>query len=410
MKRACSKNVNLHENNTCEFHPTIKIKNYLRMKITYIILLTLGFMLTLTRCVSPFEPKGATVEGLLVIEGDMVLNDTTVITLSRSASIASTEKKQYVYGATVYIKDTEGRTYNASPKIVSGVLTYVIPTSSLDLNTTTNYKLIVNTPGGGMYESDYIPVLETSDIDEITYEVDSVHQTATFYVSSKSSENLSNYYRWDYSEDWEFTSKYSTFLYYDSKKKQIIDSLVPWYYCYKKAASTGIYVANTTALSDNRVYKKPLATIYKNDDRLSLLYSMEVTQRSLTREGYLYWENLSKNSSDLGGIFSPQPSEMKGNLTCVSNPDEVVLGFISAVIQKKKRIFAYAKDISLFESDDDCSLIEAALPYEEMKKNGYEIVAFDDMSNASFWAMKKCVDCRVSGTKLRPSFWPLHHN
>ena len=26
MKRACSINANLHENNTCEFHPTIKIK------------------------------------------------------------------------------------------------------------------------------------------------------------------------------------------------------------------------------------------------------------------------------------------------------------------------------------------------------------------------------------------------
>jgi len=32
MKRACTKNANLHENNTCEFHPTIKLENYIRMK------------------------------------------------------------------------------------------------------------------------------------------------------------------------------------------------------------------------------------------------------------------------------------------------------------------------------------------------------------------------------------------
>ncbi|MEA5005066.1 MAG: DUF4249 domain-containing protein [Rikenellaceae bacterium] len=358
-------------------------------------------------CISPFEPKGASVEGLLVVEGDIILNDTTVITLSRSTAISSTQSKQYVFAATVWVESSDGGKYYGVSKVENGVLTYLIPTAGL--STTAQYRLKVNTPNGGQYESNFVTALETPDIEDITWSVDSVYQTATFFVTSKASENNSNYYRWDYTEDWEFTSRYNSFVYFDSKNNKIVDTVMNWYYCYKKGVSTGIYVANTSSLSENRVYKKPIATFGKHDDRLCLLYSMEVTQRSLTREGYLYWENLSKNSSDLGGIFSPQPSELKGNITCLSDPEEVVLGFISAVTTKKKRIFAYAKDIRLFDFGDDCSIVEGVSTWADMKNGGYELVGFDDMTGATLWAMKKCVDCRLTGTKNRPSFWPLHH-
>ncbi len=51
-------------------------------------------------CISPFEPKGASVEGLLVVEGDIILNDTTVITLSRSSSLSSCLNKS-LYNSTL---------------------------------------------------------------------------------------------------------------------------------------------------------------------------------------------------------------------------------------------------------------------------------------------------------------------
>ncbi|MCK9628127.1 MAG: DUF4249 domain-containing protein [Bacteroidales bacterium] len=347
-------------------------------------------------------------EGILVVEGDITLNDTTVISLTRSAVISSTQQKQYVYAATVWLESSDGGIYYGVPKVESGVLTYQIAT--IGLSSSAQYRLKINTPGGGQYETGFLPVMETPDIEDITWSVDSVYRTVTFFVTSKASNNTSNYYRWDYTEDWEFTSNYNTFVYYDSKRNKIIsDTLVNWYYCYKKGVSNGIYVANTSSLSENRVYKKPIATFGRHDNRLRMLYSMEVTQRSLTREGYLYWENLSKNSSDLGGIFSPQPSELKGNITCTSNPDERVLGFISAVITKKKRVFAYAKDINIFEFNDDCSIVVGQSSWADMKTSGYELVGFDDMTNATLWAMRKCVDCRLQGTKTRPSFWPLNH-
>ncbi len=375
------------------------------IKCSVVILLSIIVL----SCISPFEPKGASVEGLLVIEGDIILNDTTVITLTRSTSIASTQPKQYVYAATVWVESSDGGKYYGVPKVENGVLTYLIPTAGL--STSAQYRLKVNTPNGGQYESKFVPALETSDIEDVTWSVDPVYKTTTFMVTSKSSDHSSNYYRWNYTEDWEFTSRYSTLVYYDAKKNEIVDSLVYFYYCYKKGVSNGICVANTTELNENRVYKKPIATFSRYDDRLSVLYSMEVEQRSLTREGYLYWDNLGKNSSELGGIFSPQPTEMRGNITCTSNPDEIVLGFISAVLTKKKRIFAYAYELGVFEFNVDCPTLEVAdnetWPY--LKQSGYEAIAINEIEGTTLWAMKRCVDCRVTGTKDRPSFWPLNH-
>jgi hypothetical protein len=375
------------------------------IKLSVVTLLSFAIL----SCISPFEPRGASVEGLLVVEGDIILNDTTVITLSRSSSVSSTQPRQYVFAATVWVESSIGGKYYGVPKVENGVLTYKIPTAGL--NTSAEYRLKVNTPNGRQYESEFVPALETPDIDEVTWKVDPVYKTTTFMVSSKSSEAASNYYRWTYTEDWEFTSRYSTFVYYDKKKKAIVDTLMNWYYCYKKGESNAICVASTNELDENKVYRKPLVTFDKHDDRLSVLYSMEVAQRSLTREGYLYWENLSKNSSDLGGIFSPQPTEMRGNITCISDPDEIVLGFTSAVLTKKKRVFAYAYDIGVFEFNVDCPLVDSDSPdmWAYLKDAGYEVVAINEVEGTTAWAMKNCVDCRVTGTKNKPSFWPLSH-
>lgn len=379
------------------------------MKTYFSIFFSIAILLLFSGCISPFEPKGASVEGLLVVEGDIVLNDTTVITLSRSSAISSNQTVKYVFNATVWVESSEGIIVYGIPKLSNGVYAYKIPTSGL--NRKAMYRLKVRIPGSGEYESPFMSVLETPDIENISWKVDSLYHTVTFYVSSKGSDIASNYYRWNYSEDWEFTARYNTYVYYDEVRNKIIDTALNWYYCYKKDVSKGVYVANTSGFSENKVYNKPIATFGNHDDRLSVLYSMEVTQRSLTREGYIYWENIGRNSSELGGIFSPQPSEVRGNITSLSNPNEVVLGYISAVVTKKKRIFAYAKDIKLFSFNDDCSIIENVPlgSFLEMKRSGYELLGYDELEHTSLWTMKKCVDCRLSGSKLRPSFWPLNH-
>jgi len=54
---------------------------------------------------------------------------------------------------------------------------------------------------------------------------------------------------------------------------------------------------------------------------------------------FKFWQNLKKNTEQLGSIFDPSPSTTLGNMHCLSNPKEAALGFISVSTATTKRIF-----------------------------------------------------------------------
>ena len=156
----------------------------------------------------------------------------------------------------------------------------------------------------------------------------------------------------------------------------------------------------------------PLVQMGSTDMRISLLYSIEVSQRALSRESYQYWETLRKNSDQVGGIFSPQPSEMRGNIKCTTDPEETVLGFISAASVTKKRFFASKSEIGIYNNSHICPVMiperekPIPIPWSTMHETGYDIVSYNPSERESAWAPVSCVDCRIFGTKNKPSFWP----
>ena len=52
-----------------------------------------------------------------------------------------------------------------------------------------------------------------------------------------------------------------------------------------------------------------------NEDRFTVLYSIQVQQRALSKEGYEYYLNVQQQNEEMGGIFTPQPSEIQGNIS-----------------------------------------------------------------------------------------------
>jgi hypothetical protein len=172
-------------------------------------------------------------------------------------------------------------------------------------------------------------------------------------------------------------------------------------------------IASTAHLSQDRVFEKPLVSMGSSDMRVSYIYSMELTQMAISKEAYIYWENIRKNSDDIGGIFSPQPSEIQGNIKCVSNPSERVLGYISAAVVSKKRKYAYGVDMGIYTPPKNCESVnvgpENPVSIEELYLTGYDVVSYFEDTNESYWVTKRCVDCRVYGTKNKPAFWPTNH-
>jgi hypothetical protein len=158
------------------------------------------------------------------------------------------------------------------------------------------------------------------------------------------------------------------------------------------------------------VSQHPIKTIYNTDKRLSYLYAIEVFQKGLSEEAYKYWETLLKNNDGSAGIFAPQPNEMRGNMFCADDPDEMVLGYISCCDTKSRRIFIDRVDHRIYKSEENCFQESKTVDlWKSMYKSGWDVVDVDPISGEIFWAPRKCVDCRVNGTKNKPSFWPNDH-
>lgn len=382
------------------------------MKKFLILVSLFSFMELVSSCVTPFEPEGVVFnERMLVIEGNILVNDFTRVVLSHSKALDEPEGVEYVKMAQVWVESDKGEKYY-SRRVVSGdKVVYEINTAGADVRD--NYRLVVNVEGK-VYESDFVPVKISPEIDEIGFTLSKDSTEVTFHVNSHDPLKKTNYYMWSYREDWEFNSYIYSMFEYEPNSKKIYE--IPHEdnrnTCWNHSVSRDILIASTEHLSEDRVFQKKLVSIGNTDNKINYLYSMQLSQIALTREGYIYWENIRKNSDDIGGIFAPQPSEIAGNIKCVTDPSEKVIGFISASAVSRKRIFTYSWEIGIYRSPLYCNTepIGGSLALRDsLYAIGYDVVFYTPETGESVWSPKTCVDCRLFGTKTKPSFWPNDH-
>jgi hypothetical protein len=399
----------------------------------YLIITLMLF--TLAACRERYGlPMEASRENLLVVEGNILNGDTTKIRLSRTSPIADrtliVEK-----GASIQIEGEDNSLYQlteAEPGLYLSDL--------LNLNRAVRYRLKILT-GSKEYQSEWLNVIRTPEIDSVIWKRDNGVEIS---VASHGTGDEARYYKWDYDEVWEFHADYRSTAYFTfvldergNKRYQCIDvtrdgitynscieAYCPpdggcWndsmYTCWKYQNSTNINIGSTAALSDNTV----LASVRKIDNNaweLSHLYSILVKQTGLTREGYEFYKILKANSEGLGTIFDAQPSQMKTNLKCVTDPNETVIGFVDATTVTSKRLFISIRQLRDWYYFDEytCTdtLTSSDIPYEEAVSAGMVPLKISTNKNPpheiTFYTIttRNCADCRLKGIHKRPDFWP----
>jgi hypothetical protein len=256
------------------------------------------------------------------------------------------------------------------------------------------------------------------EIDSITWEVVN-EDVVQLYVTTHDPENNTKYYRWTYEETWQYHPPfYSNLDYVDGEVVYRDFANNSIYDCWQSSPSTNILVNSTVRLQEDVVYKQPLLAINtRTNSRLDVKYSMLVRQYALTKEAFEYWDLLKKNSENLGTLFDPQPSQLPGNLYCTTQPDEPVLGFVSAGAVVEKRLFIRRSDIPIsipYNRNPSC-LIDTIPAYppsvlEEAFAQGdtiplnpvYGFGGLEGYEASSTY----CVDCRTrGGTNVEPDFW-----
>jgi hypothetical protein len=379
---------------------------------------TIYFVLTiiLCSCLDPYNSsKGSQNYGFLVVDGFINSGDGSgTIKLSRTKNIDSNDDVVIVPQAQVVLKDESGLVYNFTEN-ENGE--YKIENAVFDKSK--KYKLSITTSNNSFYESDFVSITETSPIDSITWQ--QLDTKIEIYINTHSDEPMSSrYYRWKYVETWSYTSAFRSSAFYNPSTKEIelrpnTDDL---YNCYKTSYSSDILIFSTKKLQYDAVRAFRLMNFSISSLKLQRLYSVEVEQYALTEEAYEYWRQLKTSTENLGSIFDPQPSQVTGNIHCISNPEEPTIGFISIGTMASKRIFILGRNEIVYP--------RGTRPFDERYASCKEDTLFlneipfylgNDLLTSPVYvghtivgystSTPSCVDCRVAGgVNIKPSFWP----
>ena len=379
-------------------------------------------LIILAGCKKPYNPPAITNNAnYLVVEG--VINtgaDSTVIKLSRTVQLAAKTTVNAELHAKVIVVSSTNVVY---PLTETGRGYY--GSAGLNLSAANTYSLKIIAANGKVYQSDFLQVKNSPPIDSVNYVVEP--KAVRINVNTHDPLKQTTYYRWD------FTETYMIHARYQSEDKLIttpVDTVVPRtaqdqvYTCWATDTASTILLGSTARLSKDLVSQMPLTEIPFTSEKIADRYSILVRQYALTPDAYLYWTQLKTNTEQLGSIFDALPSELPGNIHCVSNPLEPVIGYIGVGAVSQVRIYVDSRNLPPLNtivplSIDGC-IVQDYL-FKDIVGNstlndvytwiysGKQFVISADGSpgnTAGYQATDRfCADCTLRGSNVQPAFW-----
>ncbi|HEY4205582.1 MAG TPA: DUF4249 domain-containing protein [Puia sp.] len=371
------------------------------------------FLIVFWRCkekyVSPYKSPNT---GYLVVEGYITGNGPTQFRLSRTTELSGISVPPE-NNATIQVEGDDNSTFP-----LTGQGNGIYATNSMSLHTTAKYRLRIRTSDGKEYLSDAVPYKQTPAIDSLSWAYNA-RDGVKLYVNTHDPSNTTRYYQWQYEETWQYTAPEYSLYKYLKDENEVVDrpDSEQIFKCWKDASSTRLILGNTTKLTQDEVYLQLLDQIPANTEPLGILFSIYVSQYAMTEDGYNFLTLMQKNTESLGSIFDAQPSALRGNIHCVSDPSEQVIGFVSAGTLQQKRLFIYASQVPDWRYRHSCDLPDtvvgldsAALKHFFFEQSYLPLeLHYGGGGPPDGWTSNviACGDCRLEGgTTVKPIFWP----
>ncbi|MGC1391902.1 MAG: DUF4249 domain-containing protein [Bacteroidales bacterium] len=362
-----------------------------------------SLLLLLNGCITQFVPKTNEDKELLVVEG--LITDqpgANTIKLSKSLPLGTSNIPNPAAGCVVTISDDLENTYNLK-EVVAG--TYVTDPTLFQGVVGRQYTLHIRTNAAYYnhnFESAPVEMKPVPPIDSLYYEKRTIQEGpenipsqegCQVFLNTHDPTNRCKFYRWKYSETWEF----------------ILPYLVTNRICWISDNSNIINIKNTSIIEDDKIDRYPINFISNQTDRLKVKYSILVNQYSLNEDEYNYWAKLQSFSEQIGGLYDMIPSAVPSNVFCIDDPKQEVLGYFSVSASSSKRIFIkdhFAGLIDLYTACiADTVFGGGAIPFLNsnvwviitvpLPPPGYRVTTYT----------KGCADCTVRGTLTEPDFW-----
>ena len=375
--------------------------------------ISLLFVVLGTGCIVPFEPDIEESSEVLVIDGRITdAPGPQTITISRSSPYNS-PKFLPVSGCVVRVEDEAG-TGITFLENAEGI--YQSEPEPEFLAVGKAYKLLVVTPEDEVYESEYDSLLACAPIDKLSYKLE-VQGTSNpdinyygirFYADMKGTAEESRNYMWTFEETWEYIAYYRIQYIWDGNIYQDhTPQLHGFKVCYLTDRLENFEVGSSSMMGSNVILQQPLHFVSNQTPRLQEKYSLLVSQYSLSYDAFLYWDKISAQSGDAGGLFETQPSRTRGNISNINDPEEKVLGYFFASQVQEKRI-TVSEDFEFQITGFDCPL-DTASSLEDFGMNyPYIMYSLSIMGRGPpySYSYKECHDCTYrGGVTTKPEYW-----
>jgi len=371
-------------------------------KIAYLI----ASALCLGSCVYPYDDFAEAAVDNYVIEGDIVVGGLSYFLPTKLQPLGEEGGIRFVY-STVWVESDDGKTYPA--EFLDMDNGYVADLTGADESR--SYRLRVNTFNGKSFASQWGKAAGRVELDDMKYQTDTVANVLKIQVGLHS-DGSSRHFRYRYFEDWEYHSYSKAYLYYDaaSDNVKLFEGLDNTYYCWNTGISRGINLATTEKLSVDRLKDYTFKTLARNDERLSVMYRIKIDVYPVSPESYAYYENVRDVSSPTGDLFSPMPSEVRGNIRNMEDESEMVYGYVAVVIPSSSTLYYDNTKARFYLNTKKVDYVEdtiARKDFSKYYKSDYLPVREDPIYGFIWGSPSRCIDCRErGGTRNRPEGWP----
>ncbi len=379
--------------------------------MTKLFLFITGIIFTLASCVEPYWPEMKS-ESLQTLVVNAYITDNPVFQYVRLSHPSSLGDQQFdpVNNAAVTVRDDLG---NNIPFIFQDEGLYVpqnftgIPGRS--------YKLIIELNDGEIYESDFQVLNAVKHFDSLYYTIDEIPtndpainiEGAQFKINYMTGKDSDQYYLFHLEETYEY--KPDLLLVYKDVgdgPEEVLPNDRPPARCWKTNRLKQFFVVKTLA-GNAHEQSYPLNFVPFNTRQFSVRYSLLITQVAVSEEVYnLYSEYKQQNNS--GSLYAIQPYSIKGNIHCITNSAEQVLGSVVVGGIYLQRNF-FNRPVEGNFTFDECEAVTDPQALGKLMSVGGtpgSPMYFTEVNNEFGWGMPECFFCEMAGgLAAKPDFW-----
>lgn len=402
---------------------------------TYIVLLVHFFVL-MTSCIEEYHGEWETKnDNILIVSGSIEGNHECIFVLRNSSPIDIVKyyyqqwggtnsgnehdysvggniyinnmivspENNYLTGAALFVESVKGKVYE-SVEVSKGHYSVYVD----ELDPDDEYFIrVLSTEFDEEYTSTPMKPIDSPKISKVGWKKQG--DDVQFNITSDDVDELT-YFSWDYYEIWEMKTALLPSSIYDLAS----DAIVPIKPSEIKNHGWVHVRQHQRLVSDNKNYgcraleKYPLYKRDKGGQHFQIKYYTKVKQSAISRGEYEYNNLIVQYNTEMGGLFTPIPSELPSNIRSRSGKRGV--GFVGV------RGKTYEAELCVDRMLTGCDYYDkgvqidhealAGLTYREIYDRGYRVYYHDSSTKKTVWTYPYCIDATYWGAELeKPDFW-----